>query len=262
MKIKILGWGPSEGVPTARFGYGQCDPNNPKNTRTRACVWLEDKDTRILFDTPPELREQLYRSQVTDVDAIVWTHMHADHVMGIDDARIFTRSTPSNTDEVKPLPVYISESDIAEFETRFSLYLKPFTYIGQKQAPFKAHLVYPMQPLAIKNLTLLPIEQNHGTSKTMGFKIGPDVAYNTDLFDFINYRPEDLRGIKLWILGCVSLRPNDKHLWLEKALQWFDIVKPERLILTHLGSKMDYDNVTAMLPKGVELAYDGMEIDL
>lgn len=262
MEITILGCGPSYGIPTVRYGYGSCDPNNPKNARTRSCICIKDKDTTLLFDTPPELRLQLVKNKISSVDAIIFTHMHSDHIMGIDDARVFTY-TPSEVreHEVTPLPIYIHESDFDEFKTRFPFYLKPMTYIGQEKPPFIAHLIKPYQEFTIKNLTLLPILQDHMTCRTLGFKIG-NFAYNTDLIDFIDYDLENLKGIDLWILDCVNEHPNKKHLYLEKALQWFEIVKPKRLVLTHLGAKIDYDTISAKLPKGVELAYDGMKLFL
>lgn len=260
MEIVILGSGPSYGIPTVRSGFGECDPNNPKNTRTRSCLYLKDKDTQLLFDTPPELRQQLYVNRIDYVDAVVYTHMHADHTMGIDDARIFTFDV-NDRHQVHSLPVYINEKDKVEFEQRFDFYLQPLNYLCQTKPPFTIHTVRAGQPFQIKNLTLLPIAQNHGTGETLGFQID-DFAYTTDLKDFVNINVGELKGVKTWVLGCVTTRENNKHIYLDKALEWFDIVKPERMILTHLGAKIDYDTITARLPKGVELAYDGMKITI
>ncbi len=260
MEITILGCGPSYGIPTARSGYGLCNPDNPKNTRTRTSLLLSDKDTTILFDTPPELRQQLYRNHVLNVDAVVFTHMHADHTMGIDDTRIFTVDDKMPYDkENHSLPVYINVKDEAEFQQRFSFYLKPMAYLGQKEAPFDLHLIEAGKPFHIKNLDLSPIAQNHASCESLGFRIG-DFAYTTDLKEFINFGLENLKDLKVWVLGCVTTKPNEKHIYLQKALEWFDIVKPDRMILTHLGYRMDYDTISGQLPKGVELAYDGMKI--
>ena len=215
MEITILGCGPSYGIPTARFGFGSCDPNNPKNTRTRPGLIFSDKGTNILIDTPPELRQQLYNCNIHSVDAVVWTHMHADHVMGIDDARVFVKSTVVGEKDIEPLPIYIHENDWDEFKTRFSFYLKPFKYLKQSVPPFIPHLIKAGQKFKIKDIELLPILQNHSTTQTLGFKID-NFAYNTDLTEFVDFKVEDLKGIDLWILDCVTLRPNDKHLYLEK----------------------------------------------
>ena len=159
------------------------------------------------------------------------------------------------------MPVYIHEKDWDEFQQRFSFYLKPFNYLNQAVAPFSPHLIRAGESFKIKGVEILPILQNHFSCETLGFKIG-NFAYNTDLIDFIDYDVENLKGLDLWILDCVTVRQNNKHIYLEKALQWFNIVKPKRLVLTHLGAKMDYDTISAQLPKGVELAYDGMKIKI
>lgn len=261
MEITILGCGPSYGIPTARFGYGACDENNPKNTRTRSSLLLSHKGVNILFDTPPELREQLYKNNVQKLDAVVWTHMHADHTMGIDDVRIYTRQNSRIGEEVNPLPVYIHEKDFPEFKERFSFYLKPFSYLKQSRPPFDVHLIKAGQDFKIKDVSLQPILQEHCSCQTLGFKVD-NFAYTTDLIEFVNYPLENLAGLDVWVLDCTTRTLNNKHIYLEKALQWFEIVKPKRMILTHLGAKMDYDTVSAMLPAGVEMAYDGMKITL
>ena len=260
MEVKILGCGPSYGIPTAKFGFGWCNPDNPKNARTRASIFVSDGKTDLLIDTPPELRLQLYRSDVQNIDAVMWTHMHADHLMGVDDVRIYTRSQVTKFDEVNPLPIYMSQKDYDEFNQRFSFYLQPFSYLNQKQPPFEAHIIEAGKPFKIGSLDILPILQDHGSCETMGFKINNVMAYNTDLVDFVNFDIKQLKGIDLWILDCVSTKENDKHLYLEKVLKWFEIVQPKHLVLTHLGARMDYDTIMAQLPKGMELAYDGMKI--
>lgn len=259
MEITILGCGPSYGIPTARFGFGGCNPNNPKNIRTRTGLLISENGTNVLIDTPPELRQQLYSSNIQKVDAVIWTHMHSDHLMGIDDVRIYTRNTIGVKEEVIPLPVYIHEKDWSEFQQRFSFYLKPFEYLKQPLPPFETHLVKAGECFSIKGIEFLPILQNHTSCLTLGFQV-KNFAYNTDLTDFVDFDIENLKGIDLWILDCVTTRYNDKHIYLEKALQWFDIVKPKKMVLTHLGAKMDYDTISAQLPKGVELAYDGMKL--
>lgn len=261
MEITILGCGPSYGIPTARFGFGDCNPNNPKNIRSRTGLLISENGTDILIDTPPELRQQLYSSNIQKVDAVIWTHMHSDHLMGIDDVRIYTRNTIGVKEEVIPLPVYIHEKDWAEFQQRFPFYLKPFAYLNQPVAPFTPHLINAGQFFSVNGVEFLPILQNHGNCESLGFQL-KNFAYNTDLTDFVDFDIENLKGIDLWILDCVTTRFNNKHIYLEKALQWFDIVKPKKMVLTHLGAKMDYDTISAQLPKGVELAYDGMKLKI
>ena len=187
MEVTILGCGPSYGLPTAKFGFGDCDPNNPKNTRTRPAIFVSDGKTDLLIDTPPELREQLYRSNIQNVDAVLWTHMHSDHLMGVDDLRIFTRTQVTRWEEIFPLPVYLRDKDFDEFKTRGPFYLQPFAYLKQKKPPFDVHLVKAGEPFKIGTFDILPILQDHGNCETLGFKFGNTMSYNTDLIEFIDF---------------------------------------------------------------------------
>ena len=262
MKVTILGCGPSYGIPNPVFGFKGCDPNNPKNERSRSAIFVEEKGVSILFDTPPELRLQLLKSQIRKMDAVVWTHMHADHTAGIDDLRAFAY-TDINSQEVKSLPAYIHAADMDEFSSRFHQYTEPFTYLKQEEPPLKLHLIEPEKPFSIKGVDLFPMRQNHGFGDSLGFKISEKFSYNTDLCDFYDEKAlERLKGIKVWVLDCISFRKNNKHLWCEKVLQWVSIVRPERTILTHLGARMDYDTLKKTLPSDIEPAYDGMVIEL
>ena len=264
MKVTILGCGPSYGLPDPVFGFRECDPNNPKNERTRSAIFVEEKGVSILFDTPPELRLQALRNKIKKIDAVVWTHMHADHTAGIDDLRSFTYMdyVASHTD-VHTIPAYINATDLDEFTRRYGCYTESFTYLNQTKPPLKLHLIKANEPFNIQGVDLFPLRQDHGFGDSLGFKIAGKLSYNTDLCDFYdNSALEKLKGIKVWILDCISSRENNKHLWCDRVFEWVSIVKPERTILTHMGSRMDYDTLKRTLPKGIEPAYDGMVIEL
>ncbi len=253
MKIKVLGCGGSYGVPNVLKGYGECDPNNPKNTRTRSGIIVSEQGCEILIDTPTELRMQLWRAGQKTVDAIVYTHLHADHVSGIDDVKALTEGK-------KTIPVFVPKFWEETFLKNFYFYLKPITYSGINKEILKLNIV-PDNSFDVAGISFLPIKQLHGNTKTLGYRIG-DFAYNTDLNDFENPNDLDLlKGIKVWMLGVVTPYENGKHLYLEKALKWIEYIRPERVYLTHMGGHMDYDTLCQTLPLYIRPAYDGMEFE-
>jgi len=264
MKVTVLGCGPSYGIPDPVFGFRDCDPANPKNERTRSAIFVEEEGVSILFDTPPELRLQLCKNSIKKIDAVVWTHMHADHTAGIDDLRSFTYVDYLNSKtDTRTLPAYIHAADKDEFLRRFSQYTKAFTYLNQKNPPLELHLVQPDEPFFIQGVEVLPMQQDHGFGDSLGFKVAGKLSYNTDLCAFYDEKAlEKLKGIKVWILDCISYRENQKHLYYEKMLEWVSVVRPERTILTHMGSHMDYETLKNKLPEGIEPAYDGMIIEI
>lgn len=254
MKVTILGCGASYGIPNGCKGFGECNPKEPKNWRTRSSILLEEGGTTLLFDTPPEMRMQLFQAQVQKIDAVLWTHLHADHTAGIDDVKCYA------IEKKQVIPAYLHEKDIEEFKERFFFYLTPMGYIGQKEPTFDIVTVRPFVPFVIKNIALTPILQHHGNGESLGFRVG-DFAYTTDVDELSEEGFDVLKGVKTWVLGCVTLLENHKHLYLEKALKWIDRIKPERAYLTHMGSKMDYETLCRELPPHIRPCYDGMEIE-
>lgn len=255
MKIRILGCGPSYGLPNGCRGFGDCDPHELKNWRTRSGIIIEEGDATILVDTPPEVRMQLFQANVCKIDAVLWTHLHADHTAGIDDVKCYA------VDKQMTIPAYLNEEDVEEFKQRFYFYLNPMAYIGQQYPTFELHSVHPFEAFTIKDISFLPILQHHGDGKSLGVRVG-DFAYNTDVDELTDEGFEALKGIKTWILGCVTRTENHKHLYLAKALKWIERVQPQQAFLTHMGAKMDYAALCRELPPSIRPCYDGMEIEL
>lgn len=249
MKLTILGCGTSGGVPKMPEYWGACDPNNPKNRRRRASVLVEEGDTRILIDTTPDLREQMLSAGVKDLDAVFYTHDHADHVHGIDDLRGFFHVRREK------VPVYGDPQTLDTLKERFSYVFK--TQEGYP-AICSAHDVGTAKKVG--PITMRPFEQGHGSGISLGYRFG-DMAYSTDLNRLPESAYDALSGVKVWVVDALRYDPHPTHSHLAQTLEWIEKVRPERAILTHMTWDMDYETLRRELPDGVEPAYDGMVIE-
>ena len=253
MKITILGCGSSGGVPLIGGNWGDCDPNDPRNRRTRASVLVEDGDTTIIIDTSPDMRQQLLACNAQKLDAVLYTHAHADHCHGIDELRSL------NWLMDKPILVFADATTMTELESRF-----PYIFHGTPRhsnyykPAVTAHVI--AGSFQVGELPVLPFEQDHGYGKTLGFRIG-DFAYSTDAKGLDESAFDALKGIKVWVVDCVREEVHPTHSHLVQTLAWIDRVQPERAYLTHMNHTMDYTAVAAKLPKGVWPAYDGLVIE-
>lgn len=256
MKVTLLGCGPSSGVPTVIGDWGVCDPSNPKNRRRRPSIAVQQDDCTILIDTSPDLREQLIDAGIREIDAVLYTHEHADHVMGIDDLRAVRRhmgrninahAAPDVLEGLKRRFGYLFEG-IQDSEDLYSPILTPHVIDGPLSiGPFKA---------------IQPIDQDHGICTSLGFRFGK-FAYSTDVVDFPDGSLDALKGIDTWIVDSLRDGPlHPTHANLERTLEWIDYVKPRRAILTHMNFHADYAKMAAACPVGVAPGYDGMIIEV
>jgi phosphoribosyl 1,2-cyclic phosphate phosphodiesterase len=261
LTFTILGCGSSGGVPRPALGWGVCDPNNPKNRRRRCSLLIERVNERsgkttVLIDTSPDLREQLLEANVNALDAVLYTHDHADHTHGIDDLR------PFFIHQRRRIDAYLDEP------TSRSLHAK-FGYCfacppGSDYPPIiTEHRLTAGVPVTINGeggaITALPLRHQHGDMPALGFRIG-SVAYSPDL----NGMPDDslraIAGVDLWIVDALRHRPHPSHFSLTDALAWIEHLKPKEAILTNLHADLDYEATAAVVPKNVRLAYDGLKI--
>lgn len=236
-------------------GWGVCDPANPKNRRRRPSILVEAGGTRLLVDTSPDLREQLLAADVWEIDAILYTHAHADHVNGIDDIRSL------NFQRRGPLDAYASRQTLDTLEQRFGYVFEPY---GSAQPQFYRPCLRPHEidgPFRIGAIDIEPFHQEHGRIPSLGFRFNK-FAYSTD----VKALPEDsfaaIEGIEAWIVDSLSETPHPSHSHLAQTLEWIARVAPKRAVLNHLSHRMDYRQLAAKLPAGVEPAYDGMVIDV
>ncbi len=259
LTFTILGCGSSMGVPRVALGWGDCDPNNPKNRRRRCSLLVEraqgpGKVTRVLVDCSPDLREQLLDAEVDWLDGVLITHEHADHTHGIDDLRpLFVRKR-------QRVPVYMDEPTSRAMHARFGYCF--MTPPGSQYPPIAAeHRLVPGAPVTVVGqggpIEALPVLQEHGDIPCLGFRFG-NVAYSCDIKGLPPASQAALGGLDLWIVDALRRMPHPSHLNLDEALDWIARIKPKRAILTNLHSDLDYDTLRAELPPNVVPAYDGM----
>ncbi len=256
MRVTILGAGASSGTPAIDWGWGGCDPTEPRNRRTRPSILVEHDGTRLLIDTAPELRNQLLRVDVMTLDAVLYTHAHADHLHGIDDLRAINRATG------KPLPCYADAATLETIRQRFGYVFEPLAEGARSyyKPTLDPYVLENLQSVHIGGVHVLAFEQSHGFSTTLGFRFG-DVAYSTDVVELTERAFEALAGIKLWIIGTLVDHPHPTHCDVDKALNWIERIGPKQAVLSHLGNDLDYKQLAGRLPPGVVPAYDGLTLE-
>ena len=258
MRFTILGCGSSGGVPRVGGLWGECDPNNPKNRRQRCSLLVEritaTGTTTVLIDTSPDLRNQLLAADVGRLDAVIYTHNHADHVHGIDDLRMVVFNMRER------LPVWADAPTQEALFDRFS-----YAFVQPKGS------VYP--PILNMNLiegdvtvdgaggpvTFTPFTVDHGPIDSLGFRIG-DVAYLPDASDIHENSWAILENLDCWIVDALRRAPHPTHAHLEKTLQWIERADPKRAVLTNMHNDLDYAEVEAETPDHITPAYDGMTL--
>jgi phosphoribosyl 1,2-cyclic phosphate phosphodiesterase len=262
LRFTILGCGSSGGVPRPALGWGDCDPNNPKNRRRRTSLLVERRGpggvTRVLVDTSPDLREQLLDAKADSLDAVFYTHEHADHTHGIDDLRAFFIKQRRLVD------VYLDAQTAKSVRERFDYCFQ--SPPGSDYPPIvRDHRFAAGQPISLEgqggSLTGLPVLQVHGDTPSFGFRFGR-VAYSCDLSDLPPESAEALAGTDVWILDALRYRPHPSHFSVADALGWIERIKPRRAILTNLHSDLDYDKLRGELPAHIEPAFDGMSFEV
>jgi len=266
LKFTILGCGSSGGVPRPALGWGDCDPNNPKNRRRRTSLLVERRDskdsddgpTSVLVDTSPDLREQLLDAEVDWVDGVLYTHEHADHTHGIDDLRgLFLKRR-------QRVNVYADELTAASLRAKFGYcFAAP---PGSEYPPILTeHRLTAGTPVVIGGeggpIAALPFLQEHGEIRSLGFRFG-NLAYSCDLSGIPPQSLPTLADLDVWILDALRYRPHQSHFSLDDALRWIERLKPRRAILTNLHSDLDYEVLRGKLPVHVVPAFDGMSFSI
>lgn len=256
MKVTILGSGPSSGVPQIGNIWGRCDPAEPRNRRRRASILVEEGGTTILVDTSPDCRQQLLDAGVDRLDAIIFTHAHADHMHGIDDLRWI------NVAMGAMIPAHADPLTLEQINNRFGYAFAPLD--TAKGSHFYKPCLDPIPidgPFRVGSLEIQPFRQDHGFSETTGLRIGR-FAYSTDLMRLNEPAFEVLAGIDAWVIGCFGRQPHPTHAHVDLALDWIRHVGPERAWITHMGPDLDYRELCDELPEYVRPAYDGLMIDV
>jgi phosphoribosyl 1,2-cyclic phosphate phosphodiesterase len=254
MRVTVLGCGTSSGVPIIGCRCPVCRSDDPRNRRQRCAILVAKGPTRVLVDTPPELRLQCLDAGVDRLDAVLYTHAHADHVNGLDDVRQF------NLLMDRPIEAFGDAAVLERIRERFGYaFLPP----DPKKGWWRPALVpVPIEgPFRVGELDIRPFEQQHGRRPSWGFRFGA-LAYSPDVNGLPEAALAELRGVDVWVVDCLRDQPHPSHAHLEQTLAWIDQVRPERAILTHMSHELDYRDLAGRLPPGVEPAYDGMVLEL
>jgi phosphoribosyl 1,2-cyclic phosphate phosphodiesterase len=253
MKVTILGCGSSGGVPYIGCDCATCASSDLKNTRTRVSIHVEHAGKSLLVDTSPDLRQQALAHQIHAVDAILYTHAHADHCHGIDDVRMFNYNRQGKID------AYADAETLAQLRARFGyVFQPPKPEWGWYKPYLQPHTITPEVAFDAAGMHILPILQFHGKSNTMGYRIG-DFAYSTDVNKFPNNSMQALENLDVWVVDCLRDTPAPTHAHLEMTLGWIAELKPKLAVLTHMGHELEYHALRKRLPEGVVPAYDGMQ---
>lgn len=262
MRVTLLGTGASAGVPMiggldGSGDWGVCDPQEPRNRRTRSSILIEGpNDQRLLVDTSPEMRSQLLDCHVPGADAILFTHAHADHITGIDDVRILNRIAN------RPLAAFATQRTLDEITRRFAYAFKAWQPPGFYRPVLVGYPTEPGDTIEAAGMTVRVFRQSHGHVETLGLRIG-SFGYSTDVVALDEAAFMALRGIDTWVVGCFLRQgPHWTHADLTTVRCWVDRLKPRRTILTHMGTDMDWAWMQAHLPPGIEAGYDGMVLTI
>lgn len=263
LRVTILGCGPSGGVPRIGGDWGACDPDNPRNKRSRSSILVErgapdapaEARTSVLIDTSPDLRSQLLAAEVGRIDAVLYTHDHADQCHGIDDLRVLALRMR------RRVPVYMDARTAKSLHARFgycfeapegALYPPILDAKVELRPGAETVIDGPGGPIAFT-----PIEQEHGPVNSLGFRFGA-AAYSNDVSALDETALAQLAGVKLWVVDALRYKPHISHAHLALTLDWIEAVKPARALLTNLNVELDYETVNRETPDHVEAAYDGL----
>ena len=256
MKFIILGCGSSMGVPRPDGYFGNCDPNNKRNYRTRCSALIKSKAENILIDTSPDLRQQLLRHNIKKIDKVFYSHMHADQTHGINDLRSFYINSR------KQINVFADNATSKYLKNSFSYCFK--SYSKEYPATLKLNKIDNKMFIDDRNkkISIKPISVDHGKVKSNCFIIDKKLAYISDISDISNKDFKYFKNLKYLIIDCLWYNFHPSHFNLEKSLFFIKKFKPSKAILTNLSPVLDYNELKKLLPKNVEPAYDGFTINL
>ncbi|MEW4490849.1 MBL fold metallo-hydrolase [Thalassoglobus sp. JC818] len=253
--MTLLGTGTSMGVPMIGCDCAVCTSTDPRNTRTRTGVLVETIEGSFLIDTPPELREQLVQARIKMIEAVLFTHAHADHIMGLDDLRIFgfksKKAVPLHCEEIVEKTLRRSFSYAFDEELAKTWHSKPklrFERIG-------------LDPIEVCGLKIQPLRLIHGRLPILGYRIN-DVAFCTDVSEIPPETWPLLEGLKFLVLDAIRYESHPTHFNVEQALEVIEKIRPKFAYLTHISHSLDHETTNSQLPENVELAYDGLRLPL
>ncbi|QCE33910.1 MBL fold metallo-hydrolase [Acetobacteraceae bacterium] len=262
MKITLLGCGGSAGVPMVGGGegletgvWGKCDPKNPRNRRTRSSLIVEYQGFRLLVDASPDFRFQMLEAGFSKIDAIFCTHPHSDHIGGLDELRAVNRQIK------RYIPLYGKKETLEEIQKRCAYAFRPHDPNRFPWPSFNLKEVNDGETLTIGPFKVSIIEQHHGNYFSTGLRIG-NFAYSTDVTGFPEESEKMLSNLQTWVIGCFQETEHFSHASVEDVLRWKAHFSPKKIILTHMGHKLDYESLKQRLPPSIEPGWDGMSFNV
>lgn len=249
--ITVLGSGTSTGVPTIGCECEVCTSTDPRDNRLRPSILVRYAGHGILIDTTPDFRAQALRAPIERIDAILYTHAHADHILGLDDVR------PFNYRQRSAIPIYATEETLDAIRRvfRYAFEKEP----AQTSIPKLKLIPIDGEPFDLFGLKITPLPVMHGDAKILGFRMG-EFAYITDQSDIPESTKEKLRGLDVLFLDALRHKPHPTHSTVAQSLKWIEELKPKAAYFTHICHDLGHARTEAALPEGVHLAYDGLEI--
>ena len=254
MKIHFLGTGTSQGIPVIGSTHPVCLSDDPRDKRLRVAVWIEWEGRSIVVDCGPDFRYQMLRSGCSRLDALLFTHEHADHTAGLDDIRPFFFHQG-------PIPVYAEQRVMENLANRYDYIFSDVNkYPGAPSV--EKHVITPGEPFFIEDLKVLPIRIEHGPLSIVGYRFG-DFAYLTDIKEINSENLALLQGVKTLVISALRHEPHSMHFNVSEALDCIARIQPERTYLTHISHHMGFhEEEQTKLPDSVYLAYDTLAITL
>ena len=250
MRIRILGCGGSFGSPLAWNKNGNIDIKNKKNLRTRSSILITINETNLLVDTSPDLRQQLINAKCTNIDAVLYTHIHSDHTAGLPDMRAVSLINK------KIIPAYMSDEMKGEMLNNYK-----YIFVGHKDyTPFMK--ICPLNDkLFIRDIAINNFKHNHGSIDVQTYRIG-NFAYSTDIKKFYANDLDKLKNLDLWIVGLLREDSHPSHGGYDEIMDYINYIKPKQTIFTHMTALVDEETINSKSPKNVCAGFDGMEINI
>ncbi len=253
LRITVLGCGSSTGVPAIGNYWGACDPNEPKNNRSRSSIAIQSTETTLIIDTGPDFRTQMNKANIATLDAVLYTHAHNDHVHGIDDLRVITYRNK------KLIPIYADKKIMEELKKKFKILFNSndlYPAILESMTFKNQHYGH---EISIGDINVIPFEQDHGSCTSTGYRFG-NFAYSVDMWKLDQKAIEILKGIKTWIVDCAAYKneKNPVHAYLGRIYELNEQIGASQVYLTSLSLQMDYQTLLNELPEGYAPAYDGL----